>query len=126
MPLTRFHLDDDCADWILIRTMRSAALDVTAPWDADLYGAADEEHLAFAVTNQRVLITSNVRDFMRLHTVTVADRGSHPGMIFVVQQRYSRGEQARRILRIAASLNPAEMENRYEFLGDWSSGNIPT
>ena len=41
------------------------------------------------------------------------------GMILAPQQRYSVGEQMRRILRMAGDRDPAEMRDQVEFLSRW-------
>jgi hypothetical protein len=43
----------------------------------------------------------------------------HAGVIIGVQQRYSVGEQMRRLLRLIARLSAEEMRNRVEFLSNW-------
>ena len=40
-------------------------------------------------------------------------------MILASQQRYSVGEQLRRILRLRATVSAEEMRTRVEFLGNW-------
>jgi hypothetical protein len=45
---------------------------------------------------------------------------SHAGIILAAQQRYSVGEQMRRLLRLISSLTAEEMRNRIEFLSAWS------
>ena len=44
---------------------------------------------------------------------------NHAGIILVVQQRYSIGEQSHRLLRLIKTLSAEEMENRLEFLSAW-------
>ena len=44
---------------------------------------------------------------------------SHAGIILAVQQRYSVGEQMRRLLRLISALTTEEMRNRIEFLSAW-------
>ena len=46
---------------------------------------------------------------------------SHAGIILAVQQRYSVGEQMRRLLRLTSTLTAEEMRNRVEFLSSWGS-----
>jgi hypothetical protein len=41
-------------------------------------------------------------------------------MILAAQQRFSVGEQLRRILRLRAGTTMASMRGRVEFLGNWS------
>ena len=45
---------------------------------------------------------------------------SHAGIVLAVQQRYSVGEQMRRLLRLISSLTAEEMRSRIEFLSAWS------
>ena len=64
---------------------------------------SDDKHLAYATERGCVLYTFNVSDFYRLHTEWIDAGREHAGMILAPQQRYSVGEQLRRILRIRAS-----------------------
>jgi hypothetical protein len=64
--------------------------------DAGLGGKSDEEQLVFACNHSYVL-----------------------GMILSLQQRFSVGEQLRRILSLCAVTAFAEMRNRVEFLSNW-------
>jgi hypothetical protein len=43
----------------------------------------------------------------------------HAGMILVQQQRFSVGEQLRRILSLRSAITAAGMRNQAEFLGSW-------
>jgi hypothetical protein len=43
----------------------------------------------------------------------------HAGIILAQQQRYSTGEQIRRLLRLIGSFTDEAMRNREEFLGRW-------
>ncbi|SPE55454.1 conserved hypothetical protein [Verrucomicrobia bacterium] len=43
----------------------------------------------------------------------------YSGIIMALQQRYSVGEQMRRLLRLRNSLTAEEMVNRVEFLSAW-------
>lgn len=80
---------------------------------------SDDEHLAYATEYGCVLYTFNVSDFYRLHAEWTNSGRDHAGMILAPQQRYSVGEQLRRILRIRASATARSMRNRAEFLGNW-------
>ena len=44
---------------------------------------------------------------------------NHAGIILGQQQRYSLGEQMRRLLRIIALKSAEEMQNNFEFLSAW-------
>jgi hypothetical protein len=44
---------------------------------------------------------------------------SHAGIIVGTQQRYSVGDQLRRLLKLRAALTSEDMVNRIEFLSAW-------
>jgi Tfp pilus assembly protein PilZ len=76
--------------------------------------------LDHAAAQQRVLYSYNVGDFYRLHTASLAQGKSHAGIILAQQQRYSIGEQIRRLLKLISATSAEEMKNRVEFLSAWS------
>lgn len=117
--LTRFYLDDDSAEWRLIVALRSHGIDVQAPWDSNLYGALDHHHLAYAAREDRVLVTSNVKDFLQIHFQLLNEGKHHAGIVFVVQQKYAFAERLARLERLSCALRPSEIADRYEFLHDW-------
>lgn len=51
-----------------------------------------------------------------LDTEWISAGREHAGMILAPQQRFSAGENLRRILRIRATANAGRMRNRIEFL----------
>jgi predicted nuclease of predicted toxin-antitoxin system len=61
----RFHLDES-ADGRLAAALRRRGIDVTTPLDTALVSAEDEQHLAFADAENRVIITQE-SDFLQLH-----------------------------------------------------------
>jgi len=87
--------------------------------DAAMIARTDEDHLAFATAQGRVLCSFNVGDFYRLHTSYMAQHTSHTGIVLARQQQYSVGEYMRRLLRLMAHLTAEEMHNRVEFLSAW-------
>ena len=58
---------------------------------------------------------------IRLYSNLMRAGQSHAGIILAVQQRYSVGEQMRRLLRLISSVTAEEMRNRIEFLSTWGS-----
>jgi hypothetical protein len=87
--------------------------------DAGLTERPDEEQLAFATERGCVLYTLNVSDFYRLHTQWASAGRDHAGMILAPQQRFSVGEQLRRLLHLRATATIATMRSHVEFLGNW-------
>jgi hypothetical protein len=77
------------------------------------------EHLVYASKQARVFYSFNVGDFYQLHTEWLTQNREHNGIILAQQQRYSIGEQIRRLLQIIAIRSAEEMRNRVEFLSGW-------
>lgn len=103
----------------LVAALRSRGVTVITPFDAGLIGKPDDVQLTFAASAGCVLYTFNVSDFYRLHTKWALAGLQHGGMILAPQQRFSVGEQLRRLLHIRATATAASMRNRVEFLGNW-------
>jgi hypothetical protein len=115
----RVYIDEDAIHGALVVALRSRDVTVITASDAGLMKKSDDEHLAYASEQGCVLYTFNVSDFYRLHTEWTNFGREHAGMILAPQQRYSVGEQLRRILRIRASASTRSIRNRVEFLGNW-------
>lgn len=56
----------------------------------ELRGRSDDELLALAVADRRVIVAENVADFRRLARIRLQAGGSHPGLILTMKWRYSR------------------------------------
>ena len=103
----------------LVTALRSRGVTVVTVIDAGLTEKTNEEQLAFASERECVLYTFNVSDFYRLHTEWVGAGREHAGMILAPQQRFSVGEQLRRLLRLRATTTAAAMRDQVEFLSNW-------
>jgi len=112
-------MDEDSMDRALVRALRARDVDVTTDLDEGMIERSDAEHLDYATAQGRVLYTFNVGDFYRLHTSYLAQGKSHAGIILVRQQRYSVGEQMRRLLKLVAAQSAEEMKDSVEFLHAW-------
>jgi len=106
----RFHLDEHIS-MALGDALRHRGIDVTTTADAGLVGAADRDHLDFAASTGRVVVTQDV-DFLRLHVEGVP----HAGIAYCHQLSHSVGEMLRRLVLIHAVLSPEDMKNRVEYL----------
>jgi hypothetical protein len=84
-------------------------VDVLTVQDVSMELAADEEHLARAMTEGRVLVTQDA-DFLALHASGVA----HSGIAYA-RQGTPIGDMVRGLM-IFDVLTPGEMSNQLEFL----------
>jgi len=103
----------------LMRALRARDVDVTTALDESMIERTDAEHLDFAFRQGRVLFSFNRGDFLQLHSQYLATGKSHAGLILARQQRYSIGEQMRRILHLIATKSAEDMQNWVEFLNAW-------
>jgi hypothetical protein len=115
----KIYVDKDAMDSDLVAALRSRSITAITALDAGPAGKSDDEQAAFAAEHGCVLYTFNVSDFYRLHTEWVDAGRDHAGMILAPQQRFSVGEQLRRILRLRTAMTAASMRNQAEFLGNW-------
>ena len=63
--MIRFHLDENVA-YAVAHGLRLRVIDVTTTSDSELTGAADRNHIAYALANQRAVFTQD-EDFLRHH-----------------------------------------------------------
>ena len=76
----------------------------------------DEDQLAFATAEGRTLYSLNVEHFCRLHQEFRSAGRNHAGIVLIPRQRYSIGEEIRRLLSLVDAISAEEMNNRLEFL----------
>lgn len=94
----------------LAADLRLRGYDVLTTQDAAKETASDEEQLLFATSQNRALVTFNVRDFAILHQQWTAAGRHHAGIV-VSQQLSSRqyGILLSRMLRLLNQLSAHEM-----------------
>jgi predicted nuclease of predicted toxin-antitoxin system len=106
----RFHLDENC-DPRIATGLRFRGIDVTTTVEAGLLQATDEDQVAHAVNQGRVVFTQDA-DFLRLH----AAGHQYPGIAYCHPESRSLGEIIRRLVLIWEVYDPEEMKDRVEYL----------
>jgi hypothetical protein len=115
----RLYIDEDAMHLELVSALRLNNVDTLTAIDAGRIQVPDETQLQFAAAAGRVLYTFNVADFHELHSQWVATNTNHYGRVMARQQRYSVGDQLRRLLHLIRSSSSEQMMNRVEFLSQW-------
>ncbi|HEX5734467.1 MAG TPA: DUF5615 family PIN-like protein [Blastocatellia bacterium] len=115
----RLYFDEDAMDGDLVHTLRIRGIDVTSALEQGLIRRSDTDHLEFAISQGRVLYSFNIGDFQQLHSEYVTRGKHHSGIVLCQQQRYSLGEQMRRLLNIAGRVSAEEMRDSLIFLSAW-------
>ena len=92
------------------RGLRERGVDTLRVAEAEMLGASDEEHLAFALGEGRVLLTQD-DDFLRLHASGV----EHAGIVYARQPR-AVGDLIHGLVLVVEVLDAEEMKGHVEFL----------
>ena len=103
----------------LVVALRARRVDILTASDCGMVGRSDEEHLRHATGDDRALYSFNIKDYSLLHEQWIASGHEHSGMILGFQQRYSIGEQPRRLLHLLNGSSATEMRSRLEYLSNW-------
>ena len=106
-------------DKVLVQALHARGADVMTALDAGMIECQDAHHLEYATAQGRALYSFNVGDFSRLHTALMAQGKSHAGIILAQQQRYTVGDQMRRLLKLVGTKSAEDMKNQVEFLSAW-------
>jgi hypothetical protein len=115
----RLYIDEDAIHRNVMAGLRARGVDVLTPVEAKMVSRDDEEHLDAATAAGRTIYSFNARDFYRIHTEWITAGRGHAGIILGEQQRYSAGEQIRRLAVLVTTLSAEDMQNRVEFLSGW-------
>lgn len=108
--MLRFHLDEN-VDQALAQALSRRGIDVTVPVSMGLSGASDEEQIAFALRERRVIVTHDA-DFLRLASQGIR----HAGIAFCHLRARTVGEMLRVLLLLSKFYDPDAMLGRVEFL----------
>lgn len=115
----RLYFDEDSMDRALVQSLKSRGANVTTAFKENMIEQNDEAHLNFATKQERVLYSFNISDFYHIHCTWIIQNKYHTGILLSQQQRYSVGEQMRRILKLMSFVTAEQMKNRIEFLSNW-------
>ena len=108
--MIRYHLDESVRT-VLAVGLRSHGVDVTTTAEAALLGAGDEDHIAYALAQQRVIVTHD-DDFFVL-----ASRGvKHAGVCYCHQQKHTVGRLLQMLLLVHQCCTADQMRGHVEFL----------
>lgn len=97
----------------LAQALRDAGYDAVSATEADYKGLSDQEILARAFTQGRVVLTHNIRDYAPLAATYYVQGIKHPGII--VSKRFEKGELLRRTLGLLRSVTAESLANTLRF-----------
>jgi len=111
----RLHFDED-ADLRLARALRRRGYDVSTTPEAGLRSHSDEEQLAYAASQGRVLVTHNIAHFPGIYDEWWTRGEEHAGII-IIAGRLSVGEMLRGVEALLDRYDARELCNRLFIVG---------
>ena len=109
----RLYLDED-VNVLVADLLNARGFDALTVRDAGQLQASDEEQLAYAVNQQRTLVTHNRTDFEELIQAYFDNGQKHYGVILAVRRLPQ--EIAQRLLVILNQVTADEMENQVRYI----------
>jgi hypothetical protein len=106
----KFHLDEN-VDHAIARGLQRRSIEVSTSSDAGLVSAPDEDQLAFASREERVLVTHD-RDLLRLSGLGI----QHAGIAYCPSGARTIGDIIRQLLLLHQCLTDEEMCGQIEYL----------
>ena len=113
MASIKLFLDEDV--WTgLAAQLTQAGFDTVSVDEVGRKGLSDEDQMAFAIAEDRAILTHNIQDFVPL-VITCFEQGiEHPGVI--VARHFEKGELLRRTIALLRSLTPEQLTNTLRFV----------
>jgi predicted nuclease of predicted toxin-antitoxin system len=114
------YLDDDI-DHHLARLLRARGVDAICTIEAGTVGRPDQEHLAFAAAQGRVLVSYNFHDYLPIAETWFTAGSGHAGIILSYRQfrRDQLGEAIHLLLRLLSTVPADELRNTVRFLDEF-------
>lgn len=112
----KLHLNEHLSPR-LAHELRRYGFDVISSQEADMLTTPDEEQLAHAVSEQRAIVTFNVRDFVALHEAYSTEGKIHWGII--CSSRESINILFHRLLRLLNTVSAEELQNQIRWLNEF-------
>jgi predicted nuclease of predicted toxin-antitoxin system len=108
--MLRFYLDEN-VDAAVASGLRLRGVDVVTTQEAGLTGTTDEQQLAHAMAEQRVIVTYD-DDLLASHGQGIA----HAGIAFSTLRTRSIGQIINRLAALSRHYDPPDIIGRVEFL----------
>lgn len=109
-----FYFDEDVSV-IVAKIIRAHGFKVVCASEVRECGRSDEEQLKYATKNSYILVTHNIRDFIRLHRDSLKKRSRHCGIILATRKR-DNSEVARRLLELLQQIRPHGLDNQIRYI----------
>jgi hypothetical protein len=112
-------MDEDMMPHSLVQALATRGVDITTVLTEGREGMSDEEQLRWATSQNRIICTANVADFVQLHIQFLETNETHAGILIIPQQQYSIGECLRGLMKFIFAHNAESVTNQIYFLSSF-------
>ena len=112
----KLHLNEHLSPRLAMQ-LRQYGFDVTSTVERELIAVDDDAQLAFAVSEQRAIVTMNFADFVALHHQYLAIGQEHWGIVLSTEEPMD--ILRRRLLRLLHTLSGEELKNQVRWLNEF-------
>lgn len=108
MAFIKFYTDENVSKAV-VKGLRTRGVDMLTCQESDMLSTTDEEQLAYATQDNRVVFTHDT-DFLKIH----AKGTEHAGIVYTSNQK-DVGENIRNLKLIHDVMDAEEMRNHVEY-----------
>ncbi len=109
-----FYFDEDVSV-IVAKIIRVHGFKIVCASGVKECGRSDEEQLKYATKNNHILVTHNIRDFIKLHRDSLKKKFRHTGIILATRKR-DNYEFSRRLLELLQQIRPHDLDNQIRYI----------
>lgn len=113
-PPVSFYFDEDISI-VVAKIVRAHGFKAVCASEVKECGITDEEQLKYAAKNSHILVTHNIRDFIKLHKDSVEKEFNHSGII-LARRRRDNYEFARRLLEFLKQAETDDLSNQIRYV----------
>ncbi len=115
-PPPKMYLNEHLSP-TLAATLRQSGFDGVSSLEVGMEEKPDHEHLAYALNEQRAILTFNVRHFAPLHHKYLSGGKEHWGIVCSTEEPFR--TLFGRLMRLFHSLTATELKNQLRWLNEF-------
>ena len=114
--MLKLYLNENLS-WRIARALQEYGYDVISSHEAGMNAEEDPHQFAFAVKQERAVVTNNFADFAALHDEYLANNTEHFGVIFTTKCPIP--ALIRRLRTLLGSVSGTQMMNQIRWLNEF-------
>jgi predicted nuclease of predicted toxin-antitoxin system len=116
MSAPKIYLNENLS-WKIAKAMSEYGYDVVSSYDIGMNAKDDETQFAFAVSEERAVLTNNFGDFVRLCGEYASAEKDHYGVIFTT--KCTNWMVIKRLRKLLGTVTAEQMKNQIRWLNEF-------